>query len=107
MMMRTNYTSIAHILSKLMDDWKLMDELAVLRAIYLQMHLAAPSVKRLMVPGYRIKVLDEFRKSNGLILVTSNESARGVDYPDVTLVIQVRKWTHIALLKCCFAAVPG
>lgn len=24
-----------HILSKLMNDWKLMDELAVLRAIYL------------------------------------------------------------------------
>ncbi|KDP28500.1 hypothetical protein JCGZ_14271 [Jatropha curcas] len=39
--------------------------------------------------SYRTKVSDEFRKSNGLILVTSDVSARGVDYPDVTLVIQV------------------
>ncbi|XP_042057929.1 DEAD-box ATP-dependent RNA helicase 31-like isoform X2 [Salvia splendens] len=39
--------------------------------------------------SYRTKVSDEFRKSSGLILVTSDVSARGVDYPDVTLVIQI------------------
>lgn len=39
--------------------------------------------------AYRTRVSDEFRKSKGLILVTSDVSARGVDYPDVTLVIQV------------------
>ncbi|KAI3865467.1 hypothetical protein MKW98_025337 [Papaver atlanticum] len=39
--------------------------------------------------SYRTRVSDEFRKSTGLILVTSDVSARGVDYPDVTLVIQV------------------
>lgn len=39
--------------------------------------------------SYRTKVSDEFRNSKGLILVTSDVSARGVDYPDVTLVIQV------------------
>ncbi|KAK9056127.1 hypothetical protein SSX86_027216 [Deinandra increscens subsp. villosa] len=39
--------------------------------------------------SYRTQVSDEFRKSKGLILVTSDVSARGVDYPDVTLVIQV------------------
>ncbi|KAI8020670.1 DEAD-box ATP-dependent RNA helicase 31 [Camellia lanceoleosa] len=39
--------------------------------------------------GYRTRVSDEFRKSKGLILVTSDVSARGVDYPDVTLVIQL------------------
>ncbi|KAK8500382.1 hypothetical protein V6N12_013907 [Hibiscus sabdariffa] len=39
--------------------------------------------------SYRTKVSDEFRKSRGLILVTSDVSARGVDYPDVTLVIQL------------------
>ncbi|KAM0048205.1 putative RNA helicase [Helianthus debilis subsp. tardiflorus] len=38
---------------------------------------------------YRTRVSDEFRRSKGLILVTSDVSARGVDYPDVTLVIQV------------------
>ncbi|KAJ6328779.1 hypothetical protein OIU77_010460 [Salix suchowensis] len=39
--------------------------------------------------AYRTRVSDEFRKSRGIILVTSDVSARGVDYPDVTLVIQV------------------
>ncbi|KAE8709431.1 DEAD-box ATP-dependent RNA helicase 25 [Hibiscus syriacus] len=39
--------------------------------------------------NYRTKVSDEFRKTKGLILVTSDVSARGVDYPDVTLVIQL------------------
>ncbi|EPS74101.1 hypothetical protein M569_00652, partial [Genlisea aurea] len=38
---------------------------------------------------YRTRVSDEFRKSTGLILVTSDVSARGVDYPDVTLVVQL------------------
>ncbi|KAG8477489.1 hypothetical protein CXB51_030865 [Gossypium anomalum] len=38
--------------------------------------------------SYRTRVSDEFRKSKGLILVTSDVSARGVDYPDVTLVLQ-------------------
>ncbi|KAK4418525.1 DEAD-box ATP-dependent RNA helicase 31 [Sesamum alatum] len=39
--------------------------------------------------GYRTRISDEFRKSKGLILVTSDVSARGVDYPDVTLVVQI------------------
>jgi ATP-dependent RNA helicase MSS116 len=37
----------------------------------------------------RTKVSDEFRRSKGLILISSDVSARGVDYPDVTLIIQV------------------
>lgn len=66
--------------------------------------------------SYRTRVSDEFRKSKGLILVTSDVSARGVDYPDVTLVIQVRLllfsagsslldftysrlWSHLRLTK--------
>lgn len=40
--------------------------------------------------SYRTRISDEFRKSKGLILVTSDVSARGVDYPDVTLVVQVK-----------------
>ncbi|XP_019460872.1 PREDICTED: DEAD-box ATP-dependent RNA helicase 31-like isoform X2 [Lupinus angustifolius] len=39
--------------------------------------------------SYRTRVSEEFRKSKGIILVTSDVSARGVDYPDVTLVIQL------------------
>ncbi|CAK7335496.1 unnamed protein product [Dovyalis caffra] len=38
---------------------------------------------------YRNRVSDEFRESKCLILVTSDVSARGMNYPDVTLVIQV------------------
>ncbi|XP_073143026.1 DEAD-box ATP-dependent RNA helicase 31-like [Henckelia pumila] len=39
--------------------------------------------------SYRTRISDEFRKSKALILVTSDVSARGVDYPDVTLVVQM------------------
>ncbi|XP_010473563.1 PREDICTED: probable DEAD-box ATP-dependent RNA helicase 48 isoform X1 [Camelina sativa] len=38
---------------------------------------------------HRTRVSDEFKESNRLILVTSDVSARGMNYPDVTLVIQV------------------
>ncbi|KAF9577536.1 hypothetical protein BGW38_007181, partial [Lunasporangiospora selenospora] len=37
----------------------------------------------------RTKTSDRFRKSRGTIMFTSDVSARGVDYPDVSLVIQV------------------
>jgi hypothetical protein len=47
--------------------------------------------------SYRTRVSDEFRKSKGLILVTSDVSARGVDYPDVSLVVQV---IYLELLPC-------
>jgi superfamily II DNA/RNA helicase len=39
---------------------------------------------------YRTRISEEFRDSNRLILVTSDVSTRGVNYPDVTLVIQVK-----------------
>jgi ATP-dependent RNA helicase MSS116, mitochondrial len=49
----------------------------------------------------RTKVSDEFRKSKGLVLVSSDVSARGVDYPDVTLVIQVCYGiTHLTISSC-------
>nr|XP_010925739.1 LOW QUALITY PROTEIN: DEAD-box ATP-dependent RNA helicase 31-like [Elaeis guineensis] len=38
---------------------------------------------------YRTRVSKEFKESKGLILVSSDVSARGVDYPNVTLVIQL------------------
>lgn len=40
--------------------------------------------------SYRTRVSKEFKESKGLILVSSDVSARGVDYPNVTLVIQVK-----------------
>ncbi|XP_065858213.1 probable DEAD-box ATP-dependent RNA helicase 48 isoform X2 [Euphorbia lathyris] len=39
---------------------------------------------------YRARVSDEFKESKRLILVTSDVSARGMNYPDVTLVIQLQ-----------------
>jgi hypothetical protein len=42
------------------------------------------------VQGHRTRVSDEFRRSKKAILFSSDVSARGVDYPDVSLVIQVR-----------------
>ncbi|ESQ29045.1 hypothetical protein EUTSA_v10023287mg [Eutrema salsugineum] len=38
---------------------------------------------------HRTRVSDEFKESKRLILVTSDVSARGMNYPDVSLVIQV------------------
>lgn len=38
---------------------------------------------------YRTRISDEFRASKRLTLVTSDVSARGINYPDVTLVIQI------------------
>jgi superfamily II DNA/RNA helicase len=39
--------------------------------------------------SYRTRISKEFKESKGLILVSSDVSARGVDYPNVTLVVQV------------------
>lgn len=38
---------------------------------------------------YQIRVSNEFRESKQLILVTSDVLARGMNYPNVTLVVQV------------------
>lgn len=38
---------------------------------------------------YRSRIVDEFKQSKRLILISSDVSARGMNYPDVTLVIQV------------------
>lgn len=46
---------------------------------------------------YRTRISDEFKESKRLILITSDVSARGMNYPDVTLVIQVLI-THKRLL---------
>ncbi|XAR55048.1 RNA helicase [Bertholletia excelsa] len=38
---------------------------------------------------YRSRISDEFRDSKRLVLISSDVSARGMNYPDVTLVVQV------------------
>ena len=47
--------------------------------------------------SYRTRVSDEFRKSKSIILVTSDVSARGVDYPDVSLVVQVKSYRRFPI----------
>ena len=42
--------------------------------------------------SYRTRVSDEFREGKQLILFSSDVTARGMDYPDVTKVIQIG-WT--------------
>ncbi|CAM9673398.1 unnamed protein product, partial [Ascophyllum nodosum] len=39
--------------------------------------------------GHRTKVTERFRNGRGLIMFTSDVSARGMDYPDVSAVLQV------------------
>ena len=51
---------------------------------------------------HRTRVSDEFKESNRLILVTSDVSARGMNYPDVTLVIQVKHKANIFMPKTTF-----
>ena len=45
--------------------------------------------------SYRTRTADDFRKRSNVIMFTSDVSARGMDYPDVTFVMQVR-------LNLCF-----
>ncbi|PKU78888.1 DEAD-box ATP-dependent RNA helicase 31 [Dendrobium catenatum] len=58
------------------------DLLAELNLNVREMHSRKPQT-------YRTRVSKEFKESKGLILVSSDVSARGVDYPDVSLVIQL------------------
>ena len=38
---------------------------------------------------YQTRISEEFRESKRLVLITSDVSAHGINYPDVTLVIQM------------------
>lgn len=55
--------------------------------------------------GHRNRVSDAFRAANSTaVLFTSDVSARGVDYPDVTHVLQVSTVLRCAVI-CCFGFV--
>jgi len=64
-----------------------------------ELHLNVREIHSRKPQSYRTRVSEEFRKSKGLILVTSDVSARGVDYPDVTLVIQVIDTEHYVITR--------
>ncbi|XP_057764316.1 probable DEAD-box ATP-dependent RNA helicase 48 [Salvia miltiorrhiza] len=54
-----------------------------------EMKLNARELHSRKPPLYRARVSEEFKEAKQAILVTSDVSARGLNYPDVTLVIQV------------------
>lgn len=51
--------------------------------------------------GHRNKVSEMFRNGQGLVMFTSDVSARGMDYPDVTAVLQVC-WRVCVKKSVCF-----
>lgn len=58
-------------------------------AIFQRMGLPVLEIHSRKSQSQRTKTSDQFRISSRLILFTSDVSARGVDYPDVTLIVQV------------------
>lgn len=48
--------------------------------------------------SFRTKASDRFRKGNNMVMFSSDVSARGVDYPDVTLIVQVGLTTRAQVL---------
>ena len=54
--------------------------------------------------SYRTKTSDKFRNNNNIIMFTSDVTARGMDYPDVSQVIQVgipsdkAQYVHLSLI---------
>lgn len=56
----------------------------------------------------RTRTSEEFRKGTRVVLFTSDVSARGVDYPDVSMVLQViTKAAELSFVQstCCEAKV--
>ncbi|GJS15683.1 phospholipase D zeta 1-like protein isoform X1 [Tanacetum coccineum] len=53
-----------------------------------QMRMYVRGIHSRKPPLYRTRVSEEFKEAKKLILVTSDVSARGMNYPDVSLVIQ-------------------
>ena len=56
----------------------------------------------------RTRVASQFRDGTGLTMFTSDVSARGVDYPDVTLVLQVSMHlTAMPMHRCMFTGLAA
>lgn len=63
------------------------------------MNLPVLSIHSRMGQGARNRASSLFRQAKRSILLTSDVSARGLDYPDVSLVVQVRQFLTIACFK--------
>jgi superfamily II DNA/RNA helicase len=55
----------------------------------------------------RTRTSEEFRKGKRVVLFTSDVSARGVDYPDVSMVLQVRLFFQTAKVDESFSSFCG
>lgn len=64
-----------------------------------EMHTRKPQLSR-------ARVSEEFKESKRLILITSDVSSHGMNYPDVTLVIQVFGEAIFVTLKKCLVVIP-
>ncbi|XP_024535745.1 DEAD-box ATP-dependent RNA helicase 26 [Selaginella moellendorffii] len=63
---------------------------AYMAALYQKLGFNIREIHSRKTQTYRTRVSDEFRNcKGGLIMFTSDVSARGIDYPDVTLVVQI------------------
>ncbi|KAG8374904.1 hypothetical protein BUALT_Bualt10G0044100 [Buddleja alternifolia] len=62
---------------------------SLMSALLREMKMNVKEIHTKKSPLYCTRISNEFKESKGLILITSDVSARGMNYPDVTLVIQV------------------
>ena len=74
--------------------------------------LGAAGVKALEIhsrksQAHRTKTSDQFRAAKCAVMVSSDVSARGVDYPDVTLVVQVGAPPSSPPKSGCAPLLPG
>nr|GMD32259.1 probable DEAD-box ATP-dependent RNA helicase 48 [Ipomoea batatas]GMD39461.1 probable DEAD-box ATP-dependent RNA helicase 48 [Ipomoea batatas] len=58
-------------------------------SLYQEMKMNVREIHSRKPQLYRTRISDEFKEMRRVILITSDVSARGMNYPDVTLVIQV------------------
>ncbi|PWA67962.1 DNA/RNA helicase, DEAD/DEAH box type, N-terminal [Artemisia annua] len=62
---------------------------SLMYSLFREMRMNVREIHSRKPPLYRTRVSEEFKEAKKLILVTSDVSARGMNYPDVSLVIQV------------------
>lgn len=89
------YATVLSEIERRPDDYKILAFLPTARqtqfstALLKKMGLNLMEIHSRIKQNERTSVSDRFRTGNQMILLSSDVSARGVDYPDVTLVIQV------------------
>ena len=89
------YQSILDEIERRPDDYKIIAFLPTARAtqfntaVMKNMNLNVMEIHSRASQGERTLVSDTFRNNTQVILLSSDVSARGVDYPDITLVLQV------------------